>query len=393
MSATPFTNDDFRKFLETPRIHRGGETPARNQKSSIHFGGASRVKEPPPPKEKSSKPKRAYHKPEPKEDDPLKELKDKYRDRADERRRREENPNYERVEDSVDTSGMSVEKTKFLGGDMEHTYLVKGLDYVLMEKTRREAEDSESKKRIAQKDSAAAAASTDIDIAPRSLLAKNVYDIAVRRPKLGFQATSAARDLFLPKRMAFLYELESSANKNAYDSENRGNSDALDPESDFSDASYLPPIPSLFGYDVPNTVYRSKAECPAVSDHKFGGEESLAVLAKISKIFNYSKATSANGSGNPPSTLERKSGEDSGKGTSVASMKETKKANTTDNDGTLSNSSDRTNNSNKNSNRADDDDDDDDMDIFEDAGRDYAASIQSEKAKALAEELKAGLGG
>ena len=29
---------------------------------------------------------------------------------------------------------MSVEETKYLGGDLEHTHLVKGLDYALLQK-------------------------------------------------------------------------------------------------------------------------------------------------------------------------------------------------------------------------------------------------------------------
>lgn len=31
---------------------------------------------------------------------------------------------------------MSVEETKYLGGDLEHTHLVKGLDYALLQKVR-----------------------------------------------------------------------------------------------------------------------------------------------------------------------------------------------------------------------------------------------------------------
>ena len=70
-----------------------------------------------------------------------------YRDRAAERRKGV-NPDYERV--SADLSGIatdaaalgdglnmiSVEDSKFLGGDLEHTHLVKGLDYALLQKAR-----------------------------------------------------------------------------------------------------------------------------------------------------------------------------------------------------------------------------------------------------------------
>ena len=33
-----------------------------------------------------------------------------------------------------DVRRAEIEKTKFLGGDMEHTHLVKGLDYALLQK-------------------------------------------------------------------------------------------------------------------------------------------------------------------------------------------------------------------------------------------------------------------
>jgi hypothetical protein len=71
------------------------------------------------------------------------------RDRAEERRKGV-NPDYERV--TADLSGLatgtaaldeggmtqiSVEDSKFLGGDLEHTHLVKGLDYALLQKVGR----------------------------------------------------------------------------------------------------------------------------------------------------------------------------------------------------------------------------------------------------------------
>ena len=34
----------------------------------------------------------------------------------------------------ADVNTLSVEDTKFLGGDLEHTHLVKGLDYALLTK-------------------------------------------------------------------------------------------------------------------------------------------------------------------------------------------------------------------------------------------------------------------
>ena len=61
------------------------------------------------------------------------------RDRAEERRKGL-NPDYERTAmsglptDEALNPTMSVEETKYLGGDLEHTHLVKGLDYALLQK-------------------------------------------------------------------------------------------------------------------------------------------------------------------------------------------------------------------------------------------------------------------
>ena len=40
------------------------------------------------------------------------------------------------VSQDVDVSKLSVEETKFLGGDIEHTHLVKGLDFALLQMVR-----------------------------------------------------------------------------------------------------------------------------------------------------------------------------------------------------------------------------------------------------------------
>ena len=67
-----------------------------------------------------------------------------FRDRAEERRRGV-NPDYAGVDQLASVLGgagdtnlsrLSVEETKFLGGDIEHTHLVKGLDYALLQKVR-----------------------------------------------------------------------------------------------------------------------------------------------------------------------------------------------------------------------------------------------------------------
>ena len=59
-----------------------------------------------------------------------------YRDRAEERRA-DTNPDYDSSK-SEHIANLDIEYSKFLGGDTEHTHLVKGLDYVLLQKIRNE---------------------------------------------------------------------------------------------------------------------------------------------------------------------------------------------------------------------------------------------------------------
>ena len=141
-------NAAFAKIMATPKPHAGGgggdkEKPMdkaairklvnadlQREKSKKHKGkggggggGADAEK------------RDALNKWEKKKKD--KEKKDgKYRDRAEERRT-DTNKDYEnQVAAIVD---MDAETSRYLGGDVEHTHLVKGLDYALLQKVRSEA--------------------------------------------------------------------------------------------------------------------------------------------------------------------------------------------------------------------------------------------------------------
>lgn len=63
------------------------------------------------------------------------------RDRAAERRKQEDGDysavgEYSAVPAQPDMLNISIEESKFLGGDLEHTHLVKGLDFALLQKVR-----------------------------------------------------------------------------------------------------------------------------------------------------------------------------------------------------------------------------------------------------------------
>lgn len=64
---------------------------------------------------------------------PKKEGEGGYRDRAEERRKGH-NPDYD--DEIAKLVDMDAEKTKYLGGDLKHTHLVKGLDFALLNKVR-----------------------------------------------------------------------------------------------------------------------------------------------------------------------------------------------------------------------------------------------------------------
>jgi IK cytokine len=111
-------NDDFRKLLATPRPGPGTGRPSQAPKAAkprpykpVVKGAAERdVGAPPPPV---------------------------IRDRAQERRTGT-NLDYTDT-DAVAAQALTAEETRFLGGDAEHTHLVKGLDFALLQRVRAES--------------------------------------------------------------------------------------------------------------------------------------------------------------------------------------------------------------------------------------------------------------
>lgn len=172
-AALPKSNADFRAFLDTPRPSRGGDE-TRNQNGSGEPSGAQKkkTKKPFKPKQEEEKveeddgPK--YRSPPPTLIPPARppftlvhppiyptELIVQYtthvivtrqyrhahlhRDRAAERRKQEDGDysavgEYSAVPAQPDMNNISIEESKFLGGDLEHTHLVKGLDFALLQK-------------------------------------------------------------------------------------------------------------------------------------------------------------------------------------------------------------------------------------------------------------------
>jgi IK cytokine len=161
------SNDDFRRLMMTPRATAPAasgaatETAAAGTKKQAASGHKARssstssVDKGHVSSARSIK-KSFYSKLKKEEEEREAEWAEKYRDRAKERRDGA-NPDYTGVEDpGPSTSGYravapnidpkvqaeqrkkEIQESKYLGGDMEHTHLVKGLDYALLQKVRSE---------------------------------------------------------------------------------------------------------------------------------------------------------------------------------------------------------------------------------------------------------------
>ncbi|CAA3021877.1 suppressor of mec-8 and unc-52 homolog 2 [Olea europaea subsp. europaea] len=182
----------------------------------------------------------------------------KYRDRAKERRD-DQNPDYEISEltsfhavappgtgdlGSAYAQKISIEKSKYLGGDVEHTHLVKGLDYALLNKVRSEID---KKPDIGEEANGKATRSKeDQPVSFRTATGKSVYQWIVKP-----QTVIKTNEMFLPGRMAFIYNMESG-----------------------------------FSHDIPTTLHRSKADCP-VPEEMVTVSVDGSVLDRIAKIMSY----------------------------------------------------------------------------------------------------------
>ncbi|XP_020583899.1 suppressor of mec-8 and unc-52 protein homolog 2 [Phalaenopsis equestris] len=181
----------------------------------------------------------------------------KYRDRAKERRE-DQNPDYEPTELGsfhavappgtvdlrvADAHKISIENSKYLGGDIEHTHLVKGLDYALLNKVRSEmdkkADDEDGN------DGNSRVSKDDQPVTFRTATAKSVYQWIVKP-----QTINKANEMFLPGRMTFIYNMEDNF------------------------------------HDIPTTLHRSKADCPVPEEMVTVSVDS-SVLERISKIMSY----------------------------------------------------------------------------------------------------------
>nr|XP_027204390.1 protein Red-like [Dermatophagoides pteronyssinus] len=261
--SQPLTNDDFRKLMMTPRsvMHGQSATPGSVRGSIRNKHGRSGYKPKVEQSENIKKKKKIYEMIRKQDGDVLNELAKKYRDRAKERR---DGSNMDAARnsdiltnstayhavgpdnfdmDATERRKQLIQKSKYLGGDMEHTHLVKGLDYALLQKVKaeiqtkededeylreqqqqeeeaRKEEERQQMKKYSKKDS-----STFDDQDRYAIKNKKVENLL----KIIFNENLPEKnELFRQGRMAYQYDLTNDFPEN----------------------------------EIPTTIIRSKAECP-----------------------------------------------------------------------------------------------------------------------------------
>ncbi|KAG0180781.1 hypothetical protein DFQ29_010165 [Apophysomyces sp. BC1021] len=270
--AEGLSQDDFRKLLQTPRAPPSGDQDAPTP----------RFKAPPktpqvPTQYRCDICKASFGEKEKPDDD-------SYRDRAAERRSGQDSEvsaeqllRGSEADETLDAKQV-YDQSKYLGGDVGHTHLVKGLDFSLLHKVREDLEKKKEKLQQAKLDADAEdelddvldridrgeslveeestmAQSEEEPVQFDSIMAKNIYD-SITKPKVH----SERNEFFVPGRMAFVFEL-------------------ADEVGHYSDA-----------FAIPTSVIRSKADVVS-RRHTMGWSddmetESQLVMNKISQVMS-----------------------------------------------------------------------------------------------------------
>ncbi|KAG0724302.1 Speedy protein 1-A [Chionoecetes opilio] len=273
------TNADFRKLIMTPRAPGGSQKETTTGTST---GTKTPGTEPPTQRRENKDDARAaerkkkksyYAKIKKEEEEKMAELAEKYRDRAKERRDGK-NPDYQAEDptqagmggyravapdlksglDAAERRKQMIQESKFLGGDMEHTHLVKGLDYALLQKVRSEITLKESEIKIdverpdppedPPKEVKKPPPPPPVPVVPIQEEDELVFKTNVGRRIFGsiFNPKPAEfNDLFLTGRMAY----------------------AIDLDDDVAES------------DIPTTVIRSKADLQGIEANRAPADDSI----------------------------------------------------------------------------------------------------------------------
>ncbi|KAK1874639.1 Protein Red [Dissostichus eleginoides] len=251
------------KLLMTPRATPSSAPPSKSR----HLEMPKDYNEDEDPAARRRKKKSYYAKLRQQELEREAELAEKYRDRARERRDgvnkdyeetelisttanyRAVGPTAEADKSAAEKRRQLIQESKFLGGDMEHTHLVKGLDFALLQKVRaeitsKEKEEEDMMEKV-QKE-------TKKDVEPeekiefKTRMGRNIYRVVFRTGGL------ERNELFLPGRMAYVVDLD----------------------DEFTDT------------DIPTTLIRSKADCPSMEAQTTLTTNDI-VISKLTQILSY----------------------------------------------------------------------------------------------------------
>lgn len=178
-----------------------------------------------------------------------------YRDRAAERRQGGASD----MVDAAEFAHLDAAQSKFLGGDLAHTHLVKGLDFALLAQLKREREALLLATAAAQQQQQKQQASGGLNskqqqqqLAFRTRLGRLVYFHAVQSSAAA-RATAQPTENFLPGRMYYTFNLSASA-----------------PES------------------VPVVVQRSKEDCPE-PEEVVSGMVSELVISRVGEALRHKR--------------------------------------------------------------------------------------------------------
>ncbi|KAG7465203.1 hypothetical protein MATL_G00173880 [Megalops atlanticus] len=257
------TNEDFRKLLMTPRATPSSAPPSKSR----HHEMPREYNEDEDPAARRRKKKSYYAKLRQQELERERELAEKYRDRARERRDgvnkdyeetelisttanyRAVGPTAEADKSAAEKRRQLIQESKFLGGDMEHTHLVKGLDFALLQKVRAEITSKEKEEEdIMEKVQKEVKKDEDPEqkIEFKTRLGRNIYRILFKSRQM------ERNELFLPGRMAYVVDLE----------------------DEYADT------------DIPTTLIRSKADCPTMEAQTTLTTNDI-VISKLTQILSY----------------------------------------------------------------------------------------------------------
>ncbi|KAI8817552.1 RED-like protein N-terminal region-domain-containing protein [Fimicolochytrium jonesii] len=344
--------DDFRKLLATPRAVSQQQTPRGNLLTPRSVASKEPVKDadgfvPPAP----VKPKNNW-KPQKKSNNDGEEEEGTgivYRDRAKERRKGV-NPDYVETEQMLavlnageqpqmfaagkemepSTPNVSYAQSKYLGGDVKHTHMVKGLDYALLEKVQKDLKEKDIDRK---KDEEAMAYVEQMHgggpTTFLSMFAKNVYEIAVNKAKI---EPPVRNEMFIPGRMAFCWEADTK-----------------------NEAGEI-----VSSSDIPTTVIRSKADLKDY-DKNFVVSSNDLVIEKIISVIAAARENT------PGAATEKKRVKRKDKEKALAEAEAARKA---------KEEAERLRKAAAADSHAESEEEDPDEDIFADVGRDYVLEVK-----------------